>query len=311
MITKKHLDALAASKFDLLKSKDIFKNNLENLKIEIESDLDSLSELALPEVYNERFNFFKLDETTTKDFQERILEVEKDRFVMAGIRFKGLNINKPFVSIHANFEISASSFPQLAELVKTEFSIFKPQALQFHMPSGIEINDAALEIDRYTIVGSISKIVKSKLADRSERVEVVELCNTEFYNDYLNEYQIFHKKVPELIDEVKAESLEDFQEAIDNKLLYQILIDGKKAGIIAGSAFDYYGLKGVCILEEILYDTFKGKGLGAYVQKAFAEALEGHYSVLWGTISHLNQPSLKTALRNGRRVEEIEYSFNL
>lgn len=44
MITKKHLDALAVFKFDLLKSKDILKNNLENLKREIRSDLDSISE---------------------------------------------------------------------------------------------------------------------------------------------------------------------------------------------------------------------------------------------------------------------------
>lgn len=311
MITKKHLDALAASRFDLLKSKEILKNNLENLKKDIESDLSSLSELALPEVCNERFNFFKLDGTIAKDFQERILEVEKDRFVMAGIRFKGLNVNKPFISIHANFEISAGELSQLAKLVKREFSIFKPQALQFHMPSGLEINAAALEIDRYKIVGSISEIVKDKLPKRTEQVEVIELHSTEFYNDYLNEYQIFHKKVPDLVDEVKAESLEDFQESIDNKLLYQILIDGKKAGIIAGSAFDYYGLKGVCILEEILYDSFKGKGLGVYVQKEFAKKLINRYQVLWGTISHLNRPSLKTALRNGRKIEEIEYSFEL
>jgi hypothetical protein len=39
--------------------------------------------------------------------------------------------------------------------------------------------------------------------------------------------------------------------------------------------------------------------------------LQGRYQLLWGTISSLNQPSLKTALRNERKVEEIEYSFKL
>ena len=311
MITKKHIDALAASKFDLLKSKDILKDNLEGLKKEIVSDLDQLAELSQPEVYIERFNYFKLDRTTAEDFRERILDVEKDKFIMAGIRFRGLNVNKPFISIVANFEITNDRLSSLAKLVKNEFSVFKPIAFQFHLPSEVELIAPGIGIDRYTIVGSVEKLIERKLPRRVETIEIVELNNTEFYDDYLSEYKIFHDKNQNLKDEVKPESLEDFKEAISNQLLYKVIIEDKHAGIIAGSAFDYYGIKGVCILEEILYDSFKGKGLGAYLQKEFAKKLRGRYQLLWGTISSLNQPSLKTAFRNGRKVEEIEYSYKL
>ena len=311
MITKKHLDALTASKFDLLKSKDIFKDNLEGLKKEIASGLDELAKLSRPEVYIEGFNYFKLDGTTAEDFRERILEVEKDQFIMAGIRFRGLNVNKPFISIIANFEVTSDRLSGIAELIKKEFSIFKPIAFHFHLPSEIKLIAPELEIDRYTIVGSVRNLTDYYLPEHAETVELVELSSTEFYDEYLNEYNIFHVKNPNLKDEVKPESLEDFEEAINNQLLYKIVIENKNAGIIAGSAFDYYRIQGVCILEEILYDSFKGKGLGIYIQKEFTKKLLGRSQLLWGTISSLNQPSLKTALRNGRKVEEIEYSFKL
>ena len=104
MITKKHLDALVASKFDLFKSKDILKDNLEGLKKEIALDLNQLAELALPEVYKERFNYFKPNGTTAEDFRERILEVDKGKFILAGIRFRGLNVNRPFISIVIDYK---------------------------------------------------------------------------------------------------------------------------------------------------------------------------------------------------------------
>lgn len=311
MITKKHLDALAASKFDLYKSKDIFKDNLEDLKKEIASELEQLAELSLPEICSTRCDYFKLDGTTAEDFRERILEVEKDKFILAGIRFRGLNVNKPFISIVANFEITADRLSVLAKLIKKEFSIFKPMAIQFHMPSEVELNAPDLGVDRYTLVGSVSDLIECKLPERAETVELVELSNTDFYDEYLNEYKIFHEKNYHLQDEVKPESLEDFTEALSNKLLFKILLDNKHAGIIAGSASDYYGVQGAYIFEEILYDSFKGKGLGVYLQKEFAKKLLGRYQLLWGTISSLNQSSLKTAIRNGRKIEGIEYSFNL
>ena len=311
MITKKHLDALAASKFDLLKPNDIFNDNLKSLKKEIASELNQLAELSLPEIYTERFNYFKLDGTTAKDFRERILELKNDQFIMAGIRFKGLNVKKPFISIVANFEIKSDRLLVLAELIKKEFSVFNPIAFQFRSSSEVELIAPGLSIDRYTVVGTIENLIRQKLPEHKETVEIVKLNNTDFYADYLNEYKNFHDKINNLKDEVKPESLEDFKDAICNQLLYKIFINGKHAGIIAGSAFDYYGVKGVCILEEILYSSFKGKGYGAYLQKEFAKKLQGRYQLLWGTISSLNQPSLKTALRNGRKVEEIEYSFKL
>lgn len=311
MITKKHLDALIASRFDLLKSKDIFKNNLEELKNSIESDLNSIAELSLIETATKRFEFFKLENTCAENFQERIIEIDDNKFVMAGIRFRGLNKERPFISIYANFELSDENLPDIANLINREFSLFKPQAFQFHSNSEKEFTDVKLEIDHYTVVGFIDQIIEDQLPNRREVIELKEIRTIDFYTEYLEEYSLFHKKNFALINEVNPESLEDFKIAMKNSLIYQVFIDNEVAGVIAASPTEYKGIKSIYIFEEILYNDFKGFKFGSYIQKAFTKKLVGRGHLLWGTISHLNQVSLKTALRNGRKIEEISYFYKL
>lgn len=311
MITKEHIKALTEVKFDLLKSKVILKNNLELRNI-IEADLVSQMDLQLPEVASGRLNFFKINGATSDDFKERIIEIDSNHFLMAGIRFRGLNINKPFIEVIPNYTPSADSLPQWAELIKKEFSIFKPQCFQFSMPSEHQYPD--LTIDRHTVVGNVKELLKVNLPTSTCKITLEEFENTDFtdfYDSYLNEYTLFHKAAPHLIDEVKPESLEDLSQALQDKLLYKIIIDGVHAGIIAGSFSEYYGLKSVYIIEEILYNSFRGKGMGAYIQKAYLEKVQNKCDYLWGTISDMNQSSLKTALKNGRKIEEIQYIYKL
>ena len=310
MITKMHIDSLAASKFDLLKSNEFFKNHMEKVHKEIRGELESLAGLAAPEVCLDRCHFFNLKGTTPDDYKERILELSDNKFLLAGIRFLGLDITKPFVSVQTNFkDLNENIVSEIFDLVWKNFSMFKPQSIHLTLPSDFKISIPTMQIDRYTVVGVVDDIIEKELTSISDSIELVALTNLEFYDEYIKEYEIFHKRNPALSSVVKAESIDDFKEAIQDELLYKIIINGSTAGLIAGLARDYYGLKGVNILEEILFDTFKGKGFGAYIQKAFTLKLKNRYFVLWGTISDLNLPSLKTALKNGRRVTEIEYIF--
>lgn len=306
-----YIQALISARYDELKSNSLFQDDLPGLRQEIESEIHSLSELAEADVYKKRYHFFKIDQTSPEDFRERIVMLDSERFLMAGIRFRGLNVNRPMIGIVANFNIHSPEDLQLiSKKLKAEFALFRPQTFMFKMSAHLVPNPTLLA-DRFTVAGLLTEIVANKLADRSEKIELKALDHSNFYPVYLEEYQIFHQKNPSLIDEVKAESLEDFQEAMSNRLCFEIFINNERAGIIAGTKLAYYGQSGVCILEEILYDRYKGQGFGPYIQKAFAEQIAHDYKILWGTISHLNQPSLKTALKNSRRIEEIEYCSQL
>src|SRR5690606_346984 len=105
--------------------------------------------------------------------------------------------------------------------------------------------------------------------------------------------------------------LEVLQQSLDDGLLFKILINGIFAGIIAGSHREYHGLAGVSIMEEILFNPFRSKGHGVHIQRAFTKRIQGFSRLLWGTISSKNEPSLKTALKNGRRITEVDYLLPL
>jgi hypothetical protein len=312
MIPKKYIDALVASKFDLIKSNELFKNDLANLKFAIKSDLESLASLAEPEVCLARSNFFKLEGITTFDYRERILELDDEKFIMAGIRFHGLDVMKPFVSVDCSFKfLNEETITKISNLVWKDFSMFRPLSFHLTLPSNFQINLPTVNIDQYTVIGVVEDLICSQLSEIPHNIELLELTSMEFFNEYLKEYELFHQRNPTLRYIVKPESVEDFQESILDKLLYKIIINGTSAGLIAGLARDFYGIKGVNILEEILFDSFVGKGFGVYIQRAFTLKLKNRYSILWGTISSLNIPSLKTALKNGRQVREIEFVFSM
>ncbi len=312
MISERYIDELSAHKYQALKSKHIFRNNLIELKSTVKADFKSIAELALPEVFSERAKFFTLLDVNPETFSERIIEIDEKKFILAGIRFRGLNVNKPFVSVYANFEIKDNkTLSQIADLLKKEFAVFRPQAFHFHSAYKLVIETELLEIDRYTLVGEVNQLLQREIFKSHETVELLQINNMNFYEHYLAEYESFHAKVPSLVDDVKAESVDEFKTSMDQNLVFKVLINGIEAGIVAGSAQDYYSQPGVLILEEILYEGFKGRGLGVYVQRAFIKILRDKYKIIWGTISHQNQASLKTAIKNHRKIEEIEYVYHL
>ena len=132
-----------------------------------------------------------------------------------------------------------------------------------------------------------------------------------FYDDYVDQYKILYDHSPHLKNEVKVESLESLNEAAKEGLLFEIKINSMRAGVIAGYVEDYFGKIELCILEELLFEDYRRKGFGAYLQKEFAHKMQSRFELLWGHISELNPSSLKTALKNGRKITEVEYRFKI
>ncbi len=237
--------------------------------------------------------------------------MDNDSFLLAGIRFQGVDVTQPYISVLGNFKnIDTVSFNKIAEIIRKEFKIFKPHSFHMNFPEGIAV-PVKHKIDRYTVMGNIQDVVNLQLAITPDLVELVPLKEINFYEDYVSEYGKLYDKAPHLKNEVKVESLESLNNAGKEDLLFEILVNGQRAGVIAGYTEDYFGKKEVCILEEILFEAYRGKGFGVYLQKAFANKMLNRFELMLGHISHLNPSSLKIALKNGRKVTEIEYSFDL
>ncbi|MGE0632441.1 MAG: hypothetical protein AB7O96_08545 [Pseudobdellovibrionaceae bacterium] len=104
--TKKRFARASLATFDL--------SNIENFNIEAATtsllgDIDELLELNNHKVAQQRYDFFKVLNSSPRDYQETIYPICESKSVLAGIRHAGGNIKKPFLHICPDFEISSKS----------------------------------------------------------------------------------------------------------------------------------------------------------------------------------------------------------
>ena len=278
------------------------------IKKGIEEDFDSLLELTDMKICQKRCDYFKLKGVKPEDFKERVIDLGNGKEFLAGIRFRALVVEKPFVAVWLNFpELNSELLKELSVAVKEEFKMFNPLWIAFQLQLSSKLDNC--ELGDYTILGSIKSLVKD--IDSSD--VTLELAHDlDFYEKYSSEYDLFHKENPILAKEVKKESLEDLQESVDSSLLFKVKVSGEFAGIIAGRVEDYNGIKGICILEKLIFSKFRSQGYGRISQQMFINLLaERDLGILWGTIFHQNHGSLKTAMNTGRKIVEVESFFKL
>ena len=312
MLNQKQKDALVASRLAILASNNFIEINEAKIVDSIFRELDELLELSLTEVCLKRFEFFKIPETSPDYFSERVISLNDSEFIIAGIRFRGLDVNQPFVSvIPSKADLKENDLDQICNLVRKEFASFNPRYVQMTSSPKSSLGKNRGSVDRYTVVGDMSMMLGNPIDGSNAVIELQAPEQIDFYDLYLQEYEIFHHQTPSLKLEVRAESLEDLKQSMSDGLLFKILINGTVAGVIAGLDRDYHGLNGVSILEEILFHQFRGRGHGVHIQRAFSNRIKAKANLLWGTISHMNEPSLRTALKNGRQITEVDYFFPL
>lgn len=97
------------------------------------------------------------------------------------------------------------------------------------------------------------------------------------------------------------ENREDFAEYAANGLLFDVLVDGEWAGVIAAEIGSRRGLPGAVVAELVLAQPFRGRGLGSQLSTLLARSvpLDDH-ELLVGTIHVDNYGAYRAALRAGR-----------
>ena len=306
MTIENHFNLILNARVKLYKGSKHFSHLSESaLTAAITEEMKSLEELAMPDVALKRHEFFSVPHAAPEDYYERVIEIEPSsgQYFIAGIRFRNLELNRPFITIMPSFsELDEGLILKLSRKIKSEFKVFNPESFHFTMPEDVTCNAKALKIDRFTVVESIENLDLS-----SANLKLTPLKSIEFYNEYVEEYEHLYRTSTHLRSEVRIEDLASLNEAGQLGLMYKLEIDGEVGGLIAGFIQNYYGQEAVCILEEIIFAKHRGKGLGVFLQKSFAKEMQPRFNVLWGQISELNKASLKTAQRVGRKITEVEY----
>ncbi|MBA5243550.1 hypothetical protein [Corynebacterium haemomassiliense] len=210
----------------------------------------------------------------------RRVEFADGHWCVAGIRFLGLDPEKPFVHV-----VATSVPPQLAlldayaEQLHREFADFGPLAIRFELPNPPEDAD----IDQWIIAGLVSGLRRKPRRPQHERVRLTpaDPAETAGYADEV--LGNVAKQLPEVRTWTEAATLEQLQRCADTGALREIEVDGQRAGIIAAARDDANGMRGFQVYEFLLDDNARGRGLAPAAMQLLCDVLPAQTGdTLWG-----------------------------
>ena len=115
-------------------------------------------------------------------------------------------------------------------------------------------------------------------------------------------YANFRVARPDLARHVQVADREDLQECADTGGMFCCFNGSELVGLVAAQPQDQFGVRAWTMWEIVPARPHCGRGLGPALQRAAPERLDTNKaSLVIGAIHHRNQPSLRTALRVGRR----------
>lgn len=273
---------------------------LEDLATEILSEWHDLNS---PEVMNSRAEYFKIPKTSPKDYREKLLELADGRKLIHGIRHFGGDRNLPFIQLRPNFNLrSRSEALALYELLRSEYEAFKPLSLCFWSPERV---DADVLASTY-LVTQASEILKLPDWKEESTFSLNLIGDDSYYEWYQAGYLDFHLENPDLKSKVTVNSLESMQVPREQGLLFEVLIDSERVGLIAGERSSLLGHAGIYFHEIFISKKWKGRGLAKAIQRSFVRRVASEDELIWGTIDHSNKPSYQTARSNGRNPIRFE-----
>lgn len=248
--------------------------------------------------------YINRSDTVPNDFLYKIVEVDQERKLVTSIRFKGGDKLHPFVEIVSkNFDIRQQEWPQIAKLVGNNYKLFQPLSIRFF--DGLDTisnENSEFTFDQWYLANQLSTLKNYKTGFNQDKFEFHIPADISFYENYEKAFQQLVEAGNDEEVLVQLESKESIQILVDKQLVICIYYDNEWAGFIAVDQINYKYFKGYCVMEEILLEEYKGKGLGKALQRKMIEHLPFKDSELfYGTIDHKNIPSIKTALANGRQ----------
>ncbi|MDX2008350.1 MAG: GNAT family protein [Meiothermus sp.] len=245
-------------------------------------------------------------------FKHRLLEAQGRRLI-AGIRFFGMDLGRPFVEVARISRPLESDREKeaITELLRREFASFKPQRWRVYQSAHLPYQFAGCAGDKRYMLGFLEAIRQRPRPEGMDRLELCRARDLEFYPRYAAMYvQLFAERLW-MPDVSRQESREDMAHYLETALVYEIFVDGQWAGVTVVSRSQDVGATGYYMIEIALEQAFRGAGLGVAVQRSLVELLEDSGGdALFGTIGAVNAPMLRTAKRVGRTDVGGHYFVN-
>jgi hypothetical protein len=184
-----------------------------------------------------------------------------------------------------------------------EFSVFSPRATWWWVPSGRAVPELpARSADQHLVIGSLEDIRKTRASPLPWLLRRIGHAS-EIDTAFAQLYQNFHRARPDLEKAVPKTRLDALLECAQADGLYACFAGADLVGVMALKPDAQYGVDAWLIWDIVLARNYCGKGLAPVFQRAVLDRLDiTRAPLVAGTINARNLPSLRTALRVGRRI---------
>jgi L-amino acid N-acyltransferase YncA len=247
------------------------------------------------------------------DWTNRRLDLPGGGWALAGIRYRGGDALRPFVDVVATTEpATPEGLSRVADAVVPAYSAFAPLCLRVDAPdpSGLvqvlEADDRfgpGCEVDMYVVAGPVEELRDQSRASAYDRVGLRAGDPEPLAERVAEVYAELVAQRPEHALWANPEDVESLTECAEEGLLFEVLVDGVPAGVVASVRYDAHGMTGFSVQELCLDATHRGRHVAAAAMQRLVDELPaGDDDVLWGTIHPGNLPSLRNALSVGRVV---------
>ena len=306
---KRKFAKAALLSFDL----SIFEDfNAELALSSLVEEIDEQLELNDRDTKKGRHDFFKVRGASVDDYAERIFDIPGKGRVIAGIRHAGGNVERPFINVLPNYSLlSAEDLSLVKAELTTSFKVFEPKHLCVWLNPKSQLcrylEEQSINPSQRYIVAPVKGISRNSLPPKYNEIELSEVTDTSYRDWYESAYKDFHQISPELKDWVPLNDVEEMKDSIQQRLMFDAIVDGKKVGLIAANREKFLGRPGVYFLEIVVSKDYKGKGYAPAMQRKFIDTVLTDAETVWGTIDARNLPSTKTAMRVGRIPIRCEF----
>ncbi|RZU52761.1 hypothetical protein EV385_4644 [Krasilnikovia cinnamomea] len=251
--------------------------------------------------------------TEPLEWANRRLDLPGGGWAITGIRFRGRDINRPFVDVvAASVAPTPDGLSVVAAAVGSAYRDFAPLCLRVAVPDASGLVERLRSdrrfgphcgVDMHVVAGLVTRLRTHPRADSYATVRLRAGDPRRLAGRVSAIYEELARREPQLAMWATPETADSLTECAGAGLLFEVLADGAPAGVVAALRDDAHAMRGFCVQELCLDASHRGRRLASgVVQRLLDELGARDGDVLWGTIHPSNAASLRNALSIGREL---------
>jgi hypothetical protein len=231
-------------------------------------------------------------------FLDRWLPLDTGGHVLAGPRWLGLDPDLPFVGVSASDRVlRPADADALRQVARRQFAGFGPGFVMVSTADPLGTWPGTRPEHRH-VVGTLGDLRRRPVPSGVTAARNDEVTG---YDQYVAVHAAHVARDPRHARHTRVETEADLRSLGERGLVFDVLVDGQWAGILAAEPEARWGARGATVIELLLDLPVRGRGVGRHLSALLAQALPlPDEEMLFGTIHAENLPAYRAALASGR-----------